>query len=70
MTANNQTDLERYSKAMISGDFNTCVAIEQRHDLYGYPPEIVTVGLKAVADGQDMDLAIANHLNEAPDDNH
>lgn len=69
MTTNKPTDLERYSKAMISGDFNTCVAIEQCHDLYGYPPEIVTVGLRAVADGQDPDLAIANYLNEAPDDN-
>lgn len=62
-------DLELYSKAMISGNLQTCIAIEQRHDLYGYPPDVVSVGLKAIADGQDMDLAITNYLQEAPDDN-
>ncbi|MCI2809339.1 hypothetical protein [Eoetvoesiella caeni] len=68
-TTNAPTDLEIYSKAMISGNFQACVAIEQRHDLYGYPPEVVSVGLKAIAEGQDMDLAITNYLHGAPDDN-
>lgn len=63
------TDLELYSKAMISGNLHACIAIEQRHNLYGYPPDVVSVGLKAIADGQDMDLAITNYLHEAPDDN-
>jgi hypothetical protein len=47
------SDLQRYAKAMTDGMHHVCVQIEKRHDLYGYPPEIVCAGLKAFEEGRD-----------------
>ena len=69
MTTNKPTDLEQYQAAMLRGDYLTCVYIEEQHDLLGYPPEIVTVGLKAVAEGKNPQAAIENYLNGSEDDN-
>ena len=69
MTTENKTDLDLYSAAMLRGDYLTCVYIEEEHDLLGYPPEVVTVGLKAVAEGKDPNAAIENYMKEAKDDN-
>ena len=49
---------------MIDGRIDICARIEQRHDLYGYPPELVTVGLKAVAEGKDAHEAIDAYMKE------
>lgn len=57
-------DAEVYFKAMIDGRIDICARIEQRHDLYGYPPELVTVGLKAVAEGKDAHEAIDAYMKE------
>lgn len=57
--------LERYVKAMISNHTTICIRIEQEHDLFGYPPEIVSVGLKAVDEGLDPHEAIAAYMGEA-----
>ncbi|MYZ41390.1 hypothetical protein [Schauerella aestuarii] len=57
-----QSDLERYGAAMLTGNVDACARIEQKHDLYGYPPEIVCIGLRAVADGQDMNAAIDDYV--------
>lgn len=54
--------LDRYTKAMIRGDLTTCISIEHRHDLYGYPPEIVSVGLRAIDEGKDPDIAIGKYV--------
>lgn len=56
------TDAQRYVHAMINGDHNTLVRIEQKYDLYGYSPEIVTVGLRAIAEGKDGHAAIAAYI--------
>ena len=56
------TDAVRYVRAMIDSDLDTLVRIEQKHDLYGYSPEIVTIGLKAIADGKDAHEAIEAYL--------
>lgn len=58
------TDWDAYAKAMISGDVDTCVEIEQKYDLFGYPPEIVSVGLNALANGLDQHDAINTYVGE------
>ena len=46
-----ETDLKNYYKAMRDVHSNTCSAIEQKYDLYGYSPEMVTSALsKAIAE--------------------
>lgn len=57
--------LRRYLNALRAGHACTCIAIEQEHDLFGYPPEIVSVGLKAVDEGLDPHEAIAAYIGEA-----
>lgn len=57
------TDLEIYSKAMLRGDYDTCARIEDRHGMYGYPPELVTTGLAAIAEGKDGHKAIDAYIN-------
>lgn len=59
------TDAETYFKAMASGNHATCIRIEERHGLYGYPPEIVSVGLNAVAEGKDAHEAIEAYMQES-----
>ena len=41
-----------------------CIRIEQDAGLYGYPPEIVSVGLAAIDEGKDAHEAIANYIGE------
>lgn len=55
-------DLDRYAKAMIRGDTATCISIERVHDLFGYPPDLVSVGLRAVADCADPHTAIERYM--------
>ncbi|MBD1554669.1 hypothetical protein [Pseudomonas typographi] len=57
------SELKRYSEAMVRGDLATCIAIEQKHELYGYPPEIVSVGLEAHDEGRDVLLAVDRYLD-------
>lgn len=56
------SDLDRYAKAMIRGDTFTCVSIEESNDLFGYPPELVSVGLRAVGNGTDPHDAIEKYM--------
>ena len=56
-------ELPRYMKAMIAGQDWVCSRMEQDHDLYGYPPEIVSVGLKAFDEGRNVQDAVAEYLN-------
>lgn len=59
------TDAQRYVRAMIDGDLTTLVLIERKHDLFGYPPEIVTIGLRAIADGKDAHEVIDAYIDGA-----
>lgn len=56
------TDVQRYVRAMIDSDLDTLIRIEQEHGLFGYPPEIVTIGLRAIADGKDAHEAIDTYI--------
>lgn len=60
MTTKN--DLQRYAEAMRNDLSATCMAIEQKYDLYGYSPEVVTVGLRAAVEGKDVQYAVQNYL--------
>ena len=53
---------QEYDKAMINGDIDRCIVIEQQAGLSGYPPELVVVGLAAIDDGLDAELAINEHV--------
>lgn len=55
-------DRDDYYLAMIKGDYATCTSIEQKYDLYGYPPEAVSVALNALAQGMDADVAINEYI--------
>lgn len=55
-------DLARYCQGLMDNNVNLMVAIEQRYDLYGYPPSIVTVGIEAVAEGKDKGLELDKAL--------
>lgn len=54
--------LASYAKAMRSGDVDSCIEIEQSCDLYGLPPELVTIGLIALDEGNDVDAAIQAYM--------
>ena len=49
------SELKQYAAAMRNGDHDTCIAIEERHGLYGYPPELVSTVLASI----DKDAEIA-----------
>jgi len=57
------TQLARWLAATQNGYDVTCARIEQDFDLYGYPPEIVCVGLKAFDEGKSVQDAVAEYLN-------
>lgn len=53
---------KRYAEAMMANHLATLVAIEQEHGLYGYPPEVVSVGLAAFDRGEDVGRAVDRYL--------
>lgn len=56
-------DLAMYGRAMARLDGHaTCCRIEQKYGLFGYPPELVSVGLRAAADGLDAEEAVSDYL--------
>lgn len=57
---------KRYHAAMIAGNTDACIRIEQQFGLFGYPPEMVSVGLKAVDEGRDVDAAIEAYVAGEP----
>lgn len=56
---------EQYAQAMRIGNFDVCIAIEQRHGLDGFPPELVSVGLLALESGRDPYAAIGERFDAA-----
>lgn len=57
-----ETESAKYARAMVAGADRTCAAIERVHGLYGYPPELVSVGLRAFDEGRDAATAVADYL--------
>ena len=53
---------QQYADAMRDGDHARCIQIEQRQGLYGWPPEIVSVGLAAIDRGEDPSDAIDKYM--------
>ena len=51
-------DMKRYARAMRSNLPATAISIEKYWGLFGYPPEIVSTVLAAVATGLPLDAAI------------
>lgn len=52
-----EADIKQYFDAMSAweGDgYETCSAIEKKHELYGYPPAIVSEVLAAGSRGEDV----------------
>ena len=56
-------DRAAYAKAMIAGRNDECYRIECEHGLDGYPPEIVSIGLKAASEGRDAHEAIEAYFD-------
>jgi hypothetical protein len=56
-------DRADYARHMIAGRDDLCLQIEQRYGLDGYPPEIVSVGLNAAAEGRDPHEAIEAYFD-------
>lgn len=54
--------ISQYNKAMISGDIDKCIEIEQDSGMYGYPPEIVSIALVAIDQGEDHYKAVDDYL--------
>ena len=56
-------DLALYGRAMTRLDgHETCYRIEQKYGLDGYPPELVSVGLRAAAEGRDPHEAVEAYI--------
>lgn len=53
---------KKYADAMRCGDLGRCIAIEKSHLLFGYPPEMVSVGLRAIDNGLDALDAISDYI--------
>lgn len=56
--------LDQYMEAFKRNDVEACLRIEERHGLDGYPPDLVTVGLRAVDEGRDAQEAVDNWIAE------
>jgi len=63
-----KTDTDLYMEAMISGHADTCIAIEKRNGLYGHPPQLVSIGLRAIEEGRDPHEAIDAFIEDAEDE--
>jgi hypothetical protein len=57
-----QADMDTYFKSMMNGNIDKCCSIEDKYDLYGYPPEIVSVGLNAAFEGTCIYEAVDKYL--------
>lgn len=53
-----ESDLKQYARAMRTANYERAIEIEQGWGLCGYPPEIVSTVLSAVATGLPLDAAI------------
>lgn len=56
---------EQYAKALRDGDHARCIRIEEEAGLYGYPTELVSLGLVEIEAGRDPSAAINEKLEGA-----
>jgi hypothetical protein len=57
-------DREDYVKYLIAGRTEKCIQIENKYDLFGYTPELVSIGFTALAEGKDAHAAIDDYCNQ------
>ena len=57
-------DSVSYAYHMKTGNTAAMLAIEEKHLLVGYPPELVSEGLNAIEIGKDPVAAITEYINE------
>jgi len=55
---NAKSDLAMYQQAMMDGNGDLALRIEERYGLDGYPPSVVSAALLAAAEGKDIGEAI------------
>lgn len=55
-------DAAAYAKALIANRTAQAIAIEQKYDVFGYPPQIVSIALQAASEGRDHLAAIDEYL--------
>lgn len=56
-------DRTAYAQAMRRNDLHACIAIEKRYDLFGWSPEVVSIGLTAAAEGKDVNAEVEAFLH-------
>ena len=54
---------QKYASAMRAGRHAECLRIEQSFCLDGLPPELVSVGLRAIDEGKCADAAISEYVS-------
>jgi hypothetical protein len=59
-----RADLVAYAKSLVTGNTEAAIRIEKRWDLFGYPPQIVSIGLHAAAEGKDHMQAVDEYLED------
>ena len=57
------SELKKYNKAMMDNNTEYCIDIEIIHGLYGYPPDLVSIGLDAFDAGNDALEAVEKYIN-------
>ena len=61
-------DLVEYHRALITNRLHIAAAIEKKYLLHGRPPQLVSIGLEAAADGRDYLALVEEHELEAPEE--
>lgn len=54
----------QYANAMSAGNTGACIRLEKENGLFGYPPELVSVGLRAIDQYRDPINAIEAYIEE------
>lgn len=55
-------DRDRYTEALHEGFYSVAERIEMKYALDGLPPELVSVGLNAAAEGKDAHEAVSLYM--------
>ena len=55
-------DRDAYTLALMRDNWQTGIKIEHKYGLYGYSPELVSVGLNAAVEGKDPEMVIETYI--------
>lgn len=55
-------DRDDYTLALMRGNYQTGIEIEEKYGLGGYTPELVSVGLNAAVEGKDPEKVIETYI--------